>query len=514
LQGNRYQLAREIVLHYTQQQPDTNQVADLGSRLLAAARLVVDTIDFEIAGTQQGRQANLQAQSLLQACQQFQQTVALRSYRPDDALIALHNADRAYQSLQTTLSNPAGTAPSASNISRRIGTMLAEARAAIRPTSSTPTVPTVPSGRGYDAQQLLAGSAAMMRAAQSLSQTLTSDAYQSYSYGIVLRELDTFAARIDAFDQGVRQNATRERLQWEWAGLRDATARIAPQLLEGRPPYFVRLYWDSVLSSLEQVRVALGVTADSSTVLRPTLLHQDLLPLLDQAASQIDVFLAGTNPLVFGIPDVPSVQTNAKNLKTRVLTLRQQAASGEPAQALKQTLTQMVGDYQRAFDRWNAIVASYRLQRPAQLSPVGESLNRVEQMINDALASGSPSTTGQPTQVVQLVATLGAEVTEARRVLTALPGYQEQRSIGLYLEQMSGYVQSIADALSRPTTVDARRQAVAMQGVIGRMQVEIDSLNQRLAAAGTRDQRQRGGDLQLRSDRIAKLVDDIEAQLY
>jgi hypothetical protein len=175
----------------------------------------------------------------------------------------------------------------------------------------------------------------------------------------------------------------------------------------------------------------------------------------------------------------------------------------------------MVGDYQRAFDRWNAIVASYRLQRPAQLSPVGESLNQVERMINVALDSGSvPPTTGQPAQVVQLVATLGVEVTDARRALAAFPGYQEQQSIGNYLEQMSGYVQSITDALSRPTTVDARRQAVAMQGVVGRMQAEIDSLNQRLAAAGTRDQRQHGGDLQLRSDRIAKLVDDIEAQLY
>jgi hypothetical protein len=105
-------------------------------------------------------------------------------------------------------------------------------------------------------------------------------------------------------------------------------------------------------------------------------------------------------------------------------------------------------------------------------------------------------------------------VQDARAALGLFAGYREQQAIDLYLEQLAGYVQSISDSLSRATTVDARRLAVAMQGVIGRMQVEIDSLNQRTATAGTREQRDYAGELRTRAFRIGRLVDDIEAELY
>jgi hypothetical protein len=52
-----------------------------------------------------------------------------------------------------------------------------------------------------------------------------------------------------------------------------------------------------------------------------------------------------------------------------------------------------------------------------------------------------------------------------------------------------------------------------MQLVIGRMQAEIDSLNQRFASAGSRE-RQVVADLQFRVTRIGRLVDDLEASLY
>jgi hypothetical protein len=76
--------------------------------------------------------------------------------------------------------------------------------------------------------------------------------------------------------------------------------------------------------------------------------------------------------------------------------MRQQADIGEPAVVLKQSLSGMVGDYQDAFDRWNRIVSTYRLINPARLSPVGETLNRVEQLINSALASGDLPSAGRP----------------------------------------------------------------------------------------------------------------------
>lgn len=520
LRGDHFTLAREILLANTQSQSVGSQVPEIVGRLASAARLAVDTIDFEIGGTPQGRQANLQAQSLLTATNQLQRTVSIPSYRADDALLPLSSAERAYQALQTTLSNPPGTAPSAAGIVRRLGTMLTDVRSAIRPVT-VPTYPAPPIGPsgGYSTQQLLDQVTAARRATESLIQTLTSQAYQNYSYSVVLRDLDTLASRFTGLDQALRTGTSRERIGWELQSISDIADRIRGQLLAGRPPYSVRLYWQSIESSIAQMRETMGgVSSGSATVLRPTQLHDSLVPLLDLAASQIDMFLAGISPLVFGIADVPSVQRDARSLKNRILTMRQQAGAGEPVGVLRQTLTPMVSDYQNAFDRWNRIVTSYRLINPARLSPVGETLNRVEQLINDAAAAADFGSTGSAptgsTRLGQNLGLLGSEVNDARRVLTVFAGYREQQSIDLYFEQLSGYVQSINDALSRATTVDARRLAVAMQGVIGRLQAEVDSLNQRAAAGGTREQRDYSVDLRNRVSRIGRLVDEIEAELY
>ena len=513
LRGDRFALVREILLSTGQPQTGGAQVVDTVHRLQSASRLLVDTIDFEIGGTAQGRQASLKAQALDDAVEELHRVVSRSSYRPDDALLAIDSASRSSQALETTLNNPPGTAPSASGIARRIGSMLTEARGSIRP----PIVP-VPgpgTGGGYDQQKLFEQIAAVSRGTQSLIQLLTSQSYQSYSYSVVLRDLDTFAASVDAFDDLARRNTARQRLQWEVDALRAQTDRIEPQLLAGRPPYFVRLYWQSVESSLDQIRDTLGAASGGSTVLRPTPLHESILPLVDQAISQVDVFLTGTNPLVFGVPDVPRVQRDVRNLRTRLLTLRQQAGAGEGATTLQQTLNQMVGDYQAAYNRWSQTVATYRLQRPAQLSPVGETLNTVERMINDAVASGDLTPSG-PTRTSGLVASLEGELAGVRSALTAFSGFPEQRALGLFVEQCAGFTQSIDDAqATAATTVDSQRRiAAAMQRVIGLMQAEADSLNQRVLSAGTRDQQTRSADLRRRIARIGSLADEIEADLH
>jgi hypothetical protein len=146
------------------------------------------------------------------------------------------------------------------------------------------------------------------------------------------------------------------------------------------------------------IRSARSAARAAAAVLRPAPLYDNLVTLLDQSVGQLDAFLTGTTPLVAGIPDVPRVQRDARTLRSRILTLRQQAAGGEPAFALKQTLQTMIGDYQAAYERWNRVVTQYSLINPARLSPVGETLNRVEQLINESLTTGDLPTTG-PTRV-------------------------------------------------------------------------------------------------------------------
>lgn len=517
LRGDRFAVAREILLANGQQTTPDTEVDETALRLMAASRLLIDTIDFEIGGTSQGRQAHLRAQAIHDSCHEFQEVLAIRNYRPADALSHLDTASRSLQSLETTLNNPPGSAPSAAGIARRIGAMLADARQVLRPTTPTPTpIPTPVPGGNYDQQRVLGQIAAVKRGTDSLIQMLTSQAYSNYTYSIVLRDLDTFAGSVNQFEDLVRRATSRERLQWELESLREQTNRIEPQLLAGRPPYFVRLYWQSVESSLDQLRDTLGAaTGDGSTVLRPTQLHEAIRPLIDQAIQQVDVFLTGTNPLVYGVPDVPSVQRDVRNLRTRLLTMRQQAIAGESAGVLQQSLSQMVGDYQAAFSRWNQIVAAYKLINPARLSPVGETLNLVERMINEAVAGGDV-TSGGATQVSSLLVSLDGELTALKTAVVPFSGYPEQRAMNLYVEQCQGYVLSIRDAEADATSsIDTeRRLAAGMQRVIGLTLAEADSLNQRTLSVGTRDLQTRAADVRRRASRIGTLVDELEGKLH
>jgi hypothetical protein len=515
LRGDRFALVREILLSSGQPQTGGAQVVEIAHRLQSASRLLVDTIDFEIGDTTQGRQAHLKAAALSDAVEDLHRVVSRTNYRPDDALLSIDAARRASQALDSTLNNPPGTAPSASSIARRIGTMLTEASGSIRP----PVVPVPGPGTGgsggFDLAKLQEQITAASRGTQSLVQLLTSQSYNSYTYSVVLRDLDTFSANLVNFDNLARRGTDRQRLQWELDALRTQADRIEPQLLAGRPPYFVRLYWQSVKSSLDQMRDTLGASTGGSTVLRPTPLHESIRPLVDQAISQVDVFLTGTNPLVFGVPDVPRIQRDVRNLRSRLLTMRQQAIAGDSATALQLTLNQMVGDYQAAYTRWSQVVTTYRLQRPAQLSPVGDTLNTVERMINEAIASGDLTPSG-PTQISGLMAALNGELGGMRTALVAFSGYPEQRSLNLFVEQCAGYTQSIADAqTTASTSIDSqRRLAAAMQRVIGLMQAEADSLNQRVLSAGTRDQQTRAANLVSQAARIGSLADEIEADLH
>ena len=520
LRGNRFEVAREILLAYDQPGGSTTPAgpnqSEIAGRLSAAARLLIDNLDFEIGGTQQGRQANLKAQALADAIEQYRRAAAVSASRPTDASLALQNVERSLTSLQTTLNNPAGTAPSAAGIVRRIGAMVAEVQSLGRPGGTRP----LPGpGGNPTSQALLAQAESASRAVESIIQSFNSDT-TSYLSGIILRDLDTFAARLDALESSIRANASRDRLQWEIEALNEQANRIGPQLLAGRPPAFTRLFWSSVESSLEQMADTLGISLDGSTdVLRPTPLAPEVLPLVDQALSRAEVFLTGTQPLVFGIPEVPRVQRDVKNLKGRLLTLRQEAQQGEPAARQIETLNSMVADYREAFNRWNQIVSRERLQNPPRLSPVGESLNEVERLLKVAVAGEDPLTpaTGSVSSahVARLLLTMQTELTAVRQSLPVFVNYPEHRPLMTYCDQLTDFLASLNDLQrSNSAAPDAlRRQAAAMQRTIGFLSATGDALEARARGAGARAA-QAGAELRNQTRRLALLADDLENELH
>jgi hypothetical protein len=524
LRGDRFALARDILLAHADDSgvggSSNINLGEIANRLSEAAKLLTDTIKFEIGGTTQGRQASLKAQALVDAAEQLRRSIGISASRPGDASqaqVAITSAQRSLTSLQTTLSNPAGTAPSATNVVRRIGDMLEEARIAIDADGGLPSAASRPSPPNTN-RQLVTQVQAASRAVESIIQSLTGTAYQSYSSSVVLRDLDALAARLDQLETTLAGSASRERLAWEIEALQSQADGIEPQLLAGRPPAFTRLYWSSVTSSLEQMGETLGLPSrDRSDVLRPTPAQPQVLPLVDQALARAEVFLTGTQPLVFGVTEVPRVQRDVRGLKSRLLTLRQEAQSGEPATRQLETLTSMVASYQNAYTTWNQIINRYSLQNPPRLSPIGETLNEVERLLKEAasLDDLTPATGSVASaRVARLLGTLDQELRLFRESLPLFVNYPEHRPLLTYCDQLEGYFSTLGDLQQNPAAAadPMRRQAAGVQRTVELLATTADSVEQRARGAGGRAV-EAGTRLATQARRLASLANDLESEL-
>jgi hypothetical protein len=349
-------------------------------------------------------------------------------------------------------------------------------------------------------------------------QSLTGTASNSYGASVALRDLDTFAAALDQLQTSIRSGSSRERLTWEIQALAERAVRMDPQMQSRQMPAFTRLFWSSVESSLEQMGETLGITADGSTVLRPTPAEPEILPLVDQALSRTDVFLTGSQPLVFGVPEVPRVQRDVRNLKSRLLQLRQEAQQGEPASRQLETLGTMVADYRNAYDRWGQIVTQYKMQNPPRLSPIGESLNEVERLLKLAVNfEDLTPTTGSvgASRVARLLPTLDTQVQQYRGLLPVFVNYPEHKALLLYCDQIQGYLASIENeqqnSVGGPDAI--RRQAAGLQRVVTLLSAQTDSLDARARALGARAPRE-SATLRSLAQSVSQLADDLENQLH
>jgi hypothetical protein len=520
LRGDRFALAREILLadgEPASSSAGSGNIAEITARLDTASKLLIDTIDLEIGGTQQGRRANLNAQALWDACDHLRRTATSTSHRPTDTLLDLQNVERALTALQSTLSAPAGTAPGASGIARRVGTLIAEAQASLRP-KSEPTRPASNSSFSPTAEKLLTQADAASRGIASLVQSLTAQASQNYNTSVVLRDLDTLAAALDELKSSLRRGSSGDRLRWEIEALAQQAVRIGPQLQDSQMPPFTRLFWSSTESSLEQMAETAGITDAGATVFRPSSEQPQILPLVDQALSRAEVFLTGSQPLVYGVPEVPRVQRDVRNLKSRLLTLRQEAQRGEPATRQLETLGTMVADYLSAYNNWAQIVTRYKLQNPPRLSPIGEALNEAERLLKEAASAQDPTLTAGSTsssRTSRLFETLSGQVQEFRQGLPVFVNYPEHRALLQYCDQIQGYLETLASSEQTSTGgPDAlRRQAAGLQRVVTLLAAQTDSLDARARAAGLRPPRDAAA-LRNLSRSLVTLADDLETELH
>ena len=327
----------------TQPQSQAGQLGELVPRLASAARLAVETINFEIGGTPQGSRPICRPNRCTTrpiSCSRPPRSARL--VRPT-CRTPLASADRAYQAAAIDAEQSAGNGA----VGRRRGAAdwHDAGRCPIRERHRLwdRTGPTIrrsarrcPRNPVGSRKLWLAAAARSDRRRPAGDRIADSDAHQPVVSGLHVqrrapRSRHAGARDSLALEPLVRSGICAIELAGKCKAWSIARDRIRSQLGTNRLPYSARLYWQSVESSLAQIPRHGGGSEHHRSrprCLRPTPLHESLLPLLDQAASQIDVFLAGTMPLVYSIPDVPSVQADGRSLRSRVLLLRQQAGRG------------------------------------------------------------------------------------------------------------------------------------------------------------------------------------------
>jgi hypothetical protein len=541
LRGDRFALVREILMTNTVSQPSVaaGTIVDLSTRLVSAVRLLGDTAAFELTGTLQGQQVSLRTQAMLDAADSFRRAVAQRGFRPESLEQELRNVERSFDAVQTSLSNPPGTAPSTASIARRVSTLLSDARASLRlPTDPIygdypPTLPGNAPGTGtIETQRMLAQIDSISRGIQSIIQLYQSQGNLDYTYNTTLRDLDTFAGQLDNFRVSVQRGSSGQRLQWEFQQLQSQGARIRPQLLQGQTPSFTRLYWQSVESGLAQLNDTLarstgtvstlpgtpatfpGTTLPGNTGVVPPVYrpNQDLLITIDQAMAQSDAFLAGLAPFIFGIPEVPRLQRDVRTLKGRLAELRQSVVQGDNQLNTTEQVRLMKLDFDTAYSRWSTIVEGYKLINYTKLSPVGKSIDQIDLLLQQDKTYVDVARPVYGSRTDQLLRALNQDSASLQTTLQSLTAYAESRTIAQSLGQLDGYSRTLTQLQQdRLRNYDELRRTVAlMQRVMQNVDANVVRLEDRALALRDRDSQVRAAEVRRYTERMAGALNDLE----
>ena len=535
LRGDRFALVREILMTNATNQPTVaaGTIVDLSTRLVSAVRLLHDTAAFELSGTLQGQQVTLRSQATLDAAESFRRAVAQRNFRADSLQQELVSVERSFDAVQAALSNPPGTAPSTSSIARRVSTLLSDVRASLRLPSDPiygdypSTQPGTPGTGAIETQRMLAQIDSISRGTQSIIQLYQTRGSYDYTYNTTLRDLDTFAGQLDNFRLSVQRTSSPQRLQWEFQQLNDQAARIRPQVLQGTPPTFTRLYWQSVESGLLQLSDTLNRSTGTigsnpgpinpgpinpGPVYRP---NQELLLTIDQAMAQSDAFLAGLTPFVFGIPEVPRLQRDIRTLKGRLAELRQSAVQGDSQFNASEQIRLMKLDFDTAYTRWSTIVEGYKLINYTKLSPVGRSIDQIDLLLQQDKTYVDVARPVYGSRVDSLLLALSQDSAAVQTSLQNLANYSESRAISQSLAQLDGYTRTLTNLQrDRLRTYDDQRRTVAlMQRIVQNIDANTLRLEDRALAARDRDAQLRAADVRRYTERIAGVLNDLEREV-
>jgi hypothetical protein len=415
--GNREKLVREFLKAAQQETAqrvplppspapsDGAQVRD--GQLSATARLLRDSLEDELGGTQQGRQLSLISRNLVNASRSLEQI--LTGSRGDFAQ-AYNNVHQTLSAMEDEFQGVHFSAPNSSAyLSRytRIFESLEGAPPQIAP--SPPLNPATPgSVPGMDAglyNEILRLNTALSGDTQQLLFVLRSMFATDDYHKQLLGDVEFFYSHVDAFEHSLRVGMPVAEARTHVLRLRSLAEGVSQGMRANIPAGGVVQRWMVVNGDLQQVGAMVGVSMESvidpgQPVLynaptynqlpyhvqrpMPTRTPRNMVPAIDQAVAQVNAFTVGFNPFLSFYPQVPALQTRARTLRLSLIQLRQDVTGNAGPRQQQARLSEINQRLEELNASWRQIVDASRLTNAPDPRGIVLSVQRV----NEAFLAG------------------------------------------------------------------------------------------------------------------------------
>jgi hypothetical protein len=405
LGGNRSRLVRDF---FNAAQTELSQRPgsfppsgpDLGGPLVAAAQQLVNAVQTELGFRGPGRQALVRANTLLQACENFRQVIAVPNFSPVLAWQHLAAVEAAFNSAQEVLANFLHAAPTCRQALNQIGALISNFRASLPGTQ--PSFPPPSSGidQGFS-DRCGSLATALTRSTERLVRVLRRNLNDNL-HARLIRDAEDLAAEAEAFSSAVRVGASLNRLRSRFAGLRDAANGISSRIRQANPRVQVLNAWQDVVEDLRRLGEALGVSGglwfdpDRPVLVNPPTFGQvpwqplpgtsfplppEAAQVADTAVAQLDAFLAGVSRFALYAPGVWQVQTQAQSLRGSLAQMRQEIASGASRDQLRSRQEEINVLFQQMGQTLAVAAQGAQLQNVPDLAPLTATVQQLNQLV-------------------------------------------------------------------------------------------------------------------------------------
>ena len=407
--GDRQRLVREFLKasqqELTQRKPlPASGTAAREGQLTVLARLLRDSMEDELGGTQLNQRLSIVSRNLVNASQSLELTPA---NAPAAYAQAYQNARMALAAVENEFGSVRYSAPNSSayldRCVRQLGSMSGSALQPGALPPPNPAQPAIPPG-GLDVRlynDVLRAITVLSSDTQQLLYLLRSMINPDGFYLQMLRDVEFFYSQVDALEHVLRVGMPVADVRSDVLRLRALAGGITQTARQNAPLGQVVQRWNVVTQDLQQlgdlVGVSMGLAIDPSQPVlynsptynqfpyavqrpQPSQAPRNAVATIDQAVARLNAFVVGLSRYLPYAPQVAGVQKQARTLRLSLMQLRQEVSTGANPLTVQTQLGQVNQLLQVLTASWQQTVDATRLAAAPDLKEITLAVQQLNQM--------------------------------------------------------------------------------------------------------------------------------------